>query len=134
MESKSVSGVASTCCNPCMTPVGHTGDDMAYLCSLNLLPSLRKCNSKFQEKFKGSLIFGSTYIFTLIFVTALRNQINLYFHVNCLPEDKKQNVNFKVLFSLKYQERYMGLVVTKPVFKVSGKARLKPVSSATETG
>ena len=27
----------------------------------------------------------------------------------------------------------MGLVVTKPVFRVSDKARLKPVSSATET-
>ena len=27
----------------------------------------------------------------------------------------------------------MGLVVTKPVFGVSNKARLKPVSSATET-
>ena len=27
----------------------------------------------------------------------------------------------------------MGLVMTKPVFRVSDKARLKPVSSATET-
>ena len=28
---------------------------------------------------------------------------------------------------------YMGLVATKPVFRTSDKARLKPVSSATET-
>ena len=35
MESKSISGVTSTCSNPCTTPVGHTEDDMAYLCSQN---------------------------------------------------------------------------------------------------
>ena len=29
---------------------------------------------------------------------------------------------------------YLGLDATKPVFRVSDKARLKPVSSATETG
>ena len=36
----------------------------------------------------------------------------------------------KATISVKHQ---MGLVVTKSVFGVSGKARLKPVSSATET-
>ena len=36
MESKSISGVTSTCKNTCTTPVGHTEDDMAYLSSRNL--------------------------------------------------------------------------------------------------
>ena len=27
MASKSISGVTSTCCNTCIAPVGHTGDD-----------------------------------------------------------------------------------------------------------
>ena len=54
----SIWGVASTC----MTPVGHTQDDMAYLCSLNPPPFLMKCNNKFMEKYKGSHIFGSAYV------------------------------------------------------------------------
>ena len=56
MESKSISSVTSTCRNTCTTPVGHAGDDIAYLCSWNLLSLLLKCNTKFLEKYKGSLI------------------------------------------------------------------------------
>ena len=47
---------------PCAIHVRHTEDDMAYLCSPNLRPLLVKCNAKFLEKYKGSLIFGSAYI------------------------------------------------------------------------
>ena len=56
--------------NPTPTPlgssVGHSEDDMAYLCSQNLQPFVLKCNTKFLEKYKRSLIFGSVYIYTFI--------------------------------------------------------------------
>ena len=47
VESKSTSDVTSTCSNLCMTPVGHTEDEIAYIVSLlwNLLSSLPKCNT-----------------------------------------------------------------------------------------
>ena len=61
MESKSTSGVSSTCSNPCTTPVGNTVDDMAYLCSWNLLSFLLQRITDFLEKYKRSLIFDSAY-------------------------------------------------------------------------
>ena len=57
MEFKSLSGLTSTSRNPCTTPVGHTEDDTAHLCSRNLLSFPLKCNTKFLEKYKGSLIY-----------------------------------------------------------------------------
>ena len=61
MEPKTILGVTSTCSNTCTIPVGHTGDDAAFCCFRNLLPFLWKCKTKFLEKYKGSLIFGSAY-------------------------------------------------------------------------
>ena len=57
VESKSTSGVISTCSNPWMTPVGHTEDAIAYIVSLlwNLLSFLPKCNTSL-------IIFGFEYI------------------------------------------------------------------------
>ena len=55
MEPKSISDVTSTRSNLCSTPSGHSEDDIAYLCTLNLLPFLMKCNTKFLQKNNGSL-------------------------------------------------------------------------------
>ena len=55
MESKTISDIKSMCSNTCMTPVGHTGDDISYLGTQNLLAFPL-------EKYMGSLILGSAYI------------------------------------------------------------------------
>ena len=66
MEPKSISDVTSTRSNPCSTPSGHSEGDMTYyVCSLNLLPLLMKCNTKVLEKNNCSLwvksgIYGQT--------------------------------------------------------------------------
>ena len=62
MESKTISDVTSICSNTCTTPVGHTGDDIAYPGPLNLLAFTLKCKANFLENYKCSLIFGSAYI------------------------------------------------------------------------
>ena len=62
MEPKSISGVTSLCSNSCTNTSGHSEGDMTYLCSLNRLPFLMKCNNKFLEKYKGSIILGYAYI------------------------------------------------------------------------
>ena len=53
-------------------------------------------------------------------------------HESCVTSlvviERNKDLNSTYVVSL-----YMGLFVTKPVFRVSEKARLKPVSSATET-
>ena len=61
---QSIWDVTSTCSNSCMTPVRHTGDDMAYLCFQNLLPFLLKYNIKFLKNSRVPLflvlcIYGS---------------------------------------------------------------------------
>ena len=33
MESRSISGVSSTCRNPCRSPFRHSKEDMAYICN-----------------------------------------------------------------------------------------------------
>ena len=62
MEFKLISGVSLTCSKPCTTSVGHTEGNMTYLYYRNLLPFLLKCNTKFFEKYRCSLILGSAYI------------------------------------------------------------------------
>ena len=49
--------------------------------------------------------------------------------LTCVPEDKEKKLDSVGLVYL----GQMGLVARKPVFGVSDKARLKPVSSATKT-
>ena len=61
LESKSIHNVTSMCRNKYKTHVGHTGDDTVYRCVRKLLPFLSKCNTKFLEKSKGPLIFGSVF-------------------------------------------------------------------------
>ena len=63
MESRSISGVTSTCRNPCRSPVEHSKEYMVYLCSQNLLLFLLKRNTKFLEIYKRSLIFSSACIY-----------------------------------------------------------------------
>ena len=48
-------------------------------------------------------------------------------------EDITRYIMFARQFKPKVYHKYLGLDVRKPVFGVSDKARLKPVSSATET-
>ena len=62
MESKTISDVTSICTITCMTTVGHTGDDIAHPSPRNVLAFTLKCNTNFLEKYMGSLIFCSTYI------------------------------------------------------------------------
>ena len=61
MESRSISGVTSTCRNPCRSTIRHSKGVMAYLCSQNLLSYLLKYNTEFLKKYKRARIFGSAY-------------------------------------------------------------------------
>ena len=76
MESKSILGVTSMCSKSYTIPIGHTEDDTAFLCSCYMLPFLLKCKTKFLEKYKGSLIFGSAYI-SILSIQNIKNQDNL---------------------------------------------------------
>ena len=55
--------MTSTCSSPYRSSAEHSEDDMAYLCSKNLLSFLLKYNTKFLEKYKRCLIFGSGHIY-----------------------------------------------------------------------
>ena len=62
MESKSILGVTSTCSNPCTTPFGHTEDDGVSLLLESSAAIPPEMQTKFLEKYKRPLIFGSAYI------------------------------------------------------------------------
>ena len=83
--------VTSMCSNTCTASVGHIRHDMAYWCFRNLLPFLLKCNAKFLEKYKGSLIFGSaniSYCCTCFLLSLLYHIISYIFYVAILAEVK----------------------------------------------
>ena len=67
MESKSIWGVTTSCSNTYTRPVRHTGDDMAYPCSGNLLLFLLKCNTKFLENPSVVYFWFCVFIFLAVF-------------------------------------------------------------------
>ena len=105
MESKSIWEVTSTYRNPCTTPTGHTKDNMVYLCSQNLLPSFMKCNTKFLEKCKRSLMFGSAHI-QLIAYKWHQNFADTHIqrHYNQMSVTWNQQINHRPLTDLWHQD------------------------------
>ena len=86
MESKAISGVTSTCSNTCTTPVGHTGDYIAYPVGIY---------SEVQHHFPGEILgFPYTRIFYNLVSTGSTKKTSLHDQkiVDC---DVKHNSNYQ---------------------------------------
>ena len=93
IESKSTSGVTATCRNPCTTPAWYSEDDMAYLCSRNLLKFLLKfllkCNSytKLLEKDIDIGIYLCGIVKVLLLVGAIKVLLDFLLTVKAAPHE-----------------------------------------------